>query len=171
MDCFSHNPLHFNLKAFSDLDWATCPDSRKSVTGYCMFIDDSLISWKSKKQPTVSKSTSEAEYRALASITCELQWLTYLLNELHIPFISPALLYYDSQSARHIATNPSFHERTKHIELDCHIVRQKLQANLFKLLPISSSDQLADTFTKALDPLPFNRLLSKLGLICIHSPA
>lgn len=117
------------------------------------------------------KSSSEEEYRALTSTTCEIQWLTYLLTKLQIPFISPALLYCDSQSTRHIATNPSFQERTKHNELDCHIVREKLQAKLFKLLPISSSDQLADTFTKALDPLPFNRLLSKLGLICIHSPA
>lgn len=96
------------VKAFSDSDWATCPDSRISVPDYCIFIGDSLISWKSKKQHTI------------ASTVCEVQLITFQLKELQIPYTTPALLYCDSQSAHHIASNSSFHERTKHIELDCH---------------------------------------------------
>ncbi len=87
----------------------------------------------------MSRSSSEAEYRALASVTCELQWITYLLHDLHVPFTQPALIYCDNQSALSITANPTFHERTKHIELDCHIVREKSQQGLVKLLPISSS--------------------------------
>nr|KYP61333.1 hypothetical protein KK1_015820 [Cajanus cajan] len=87
------------LKAFSDSDWAGCIDTRRSVTGFSVYIGHSLISWRSKKQPTVSRSSSEAEYRALASTACEIQWLTYLLEDFRISFTRPALLYCDNQSA------------------------------------------------------------------------
>ncbi|GAU35284.1 hypothetical protein TSUD_274860 [Trifolium subterraneum] len=155
------------LSGFSDADWGGCPDSRKSITGYCFFIGQSLICWKSKKQLTVSKSSSEAEYRALASATCELQWLNYLLTDLQVQTTKLPTLYCDSQSALHIASNPVFHERTKHIDIDCHIVREKLQAGLMKLSSISGYNQTADIFTKALHPANFHRLFVKLGLLNI----
>lgn len=159
------------LKGFSDSDWATCPDTGKSVTGFCIFLGNSLISWKSMKQAIVSRSSIEAEYRALATTVCELQWITNLLHDLHISLISATLLYCDNKSAKHIAVNSSFHERTKHLELDLHFVREKLQQNLFQLLPIFSDHQLADIFTKALDQTPFHNLMSKLGVLNICSPA
>jgi hypothetical protein len=158
------------LSGFSDADWGGCPDSRRSITGYCFFIGQSLVCWKSKKQLTVSKSSSEAEYRALASATCELQWLSYLLADLQVNFDKLPALYCDSQSALHIASNPVFHERTKHLDIDCHIVREKLQGGLMKLLPISDYNQTAYILTKALHPANFHHLFSKLGLINIFRP-
>jgi len=157
------------LKAFSDANWAGCRDSRRSITGFSIYLGHSLIFWRSKKQPTVSRSSSEAEYKASVSTTCEVQWLTYLLQDLRILFIQPATLYCDNQSAIQIASNQVFHERTKHIDIDCHIVREKVTSGLIKLLPISSSMQLADIFTKALSPSIFQGLCSKLGLMNIHS--
>jgi len=128
-----------------------------------------LISWRSKKHTTVSRSSSEAEYRALASTTCELQWITYLLEDLGVPFVRLALLYCNNQSALQIASNQVFHERTKHIEIDCHIVRDKVYAGFLKLLLVASSLQLADIYTKAMTPAVFHGFCSKLGMLNIHS--
>jgi hypothetical protein len=114
------------LSGFSDADWAGCLDSRRSISGQCFYLGKSLISWRTKKQLTVSRSSSEAEYRALGAATCELQWILYLLKDLHVSLLKPPVLYCDNQSAIHIAANPVFHERTKHLEIDCHLVREKV---------------------------------------------
>ena len=159
-----------HIQGYTDADWAGCKDTRRSISGHCFFLGQSLICWRTKKQPTVSRSSSKAEYRAMASATCELQWLLYLLRDLQVQCAKLPVLYCDNQSAMHIAANPVFHERTKHLEIDCHIVREKLQADIFKLLPVTTHDQIADFFTKALYPQPFGILLSKLGMLDIYQP-
>ena len=165
----SHSDLH--LKAFSNTNWAGCPDTRRSVTRFCIYLGDSLISWKSKKQLTISCCSCEAVYRALAAITCDVQWLHYLLQDFHISTTFPTPVYYDNTSAIHIAHNPTFHERNKHIELDCHLVHEKLQSSLIHLLPIASSLQLADILTKPFPYCSFTTIHSKIGLLSIYAPS
>lgn len=167
--------LHFpfnsplELKAYSDSDWAGDPTDRRSTTGYCFFLGDSLISWRSKKQTVVARSSTEAEYRALADTTSELVWLRWLLEDLGITQHSPTVIYCDNRSAVQIAHNDVFHERTKHIEVDCHFVRQHLLKQDLSLSSVSSSEQTADIFTKSLLPGRFHYLVSKLNLTSVSS--
>ena len=153
------------LTAYADADWAGCPDTRRSTTGWCMFLGPSLISWKSKKQVTISKSTAEAEYRSMSSACSEVICLRRLLREFSIFTKDPTPLYADNTSAIRIAKNIVFHERTKHIEIDCHFIRQHFVYEDISLPYISSSEQLADVFTKGLPRNRHEYILSKLMLL------
>ncbi|WKA06380.1 hypothetical protein VitviT2T_024283 [Vitis vinifera] len=157
------------LRAFSDADWAGDPTDRRSTTGYCFLLGSSLISWRSKKQTFVARSSTEAEYRALADTTSELLWLRWLLKDLGVSTSSATPLYYDNQSAIHIAHNDVFHERTKHIEIDCHFIRYHLLHGALKLFSVSSKDQLADIFTKSLPKRRTRDLVDNLKLVS-HPP-
>ncbi|PKU62238.1 Retrovirus-related Pol polyprotein from transposon TNT 1-94 [Dendrobium catenatum] len=150
------------LKSFSDADWAGDPLTRKSTSGYCSYLGNSLISWTVKKQRTVSRSSTESEYRALAELTTDIAWLRRLLTEFGISQNYPTDLYCDNTSAIALANNPVFHSRTKHIEIDQKFVRDHIQLNNIRLHPISTIDQVADIFTKSLSTQRFITLRDKL---------
>ncbi|GKB93541.1 ribonuclease H-like domain-containing protein [Tanacetum coccineum] len=123
---------NLKLRAYVDSDWARCPATRKFVFGYCVFLGDSLINWKSKKQSTLSMSSTEAEYRSMASATCEVIWLSNLLGDMGVKNLLPVVMYCDNSSALQIATNPVFHEKSKHFEIDVHLVREKVACGVIK---------------------------------------
>ena len=114
------NPLQ--LTAYVDADWAGCQDTRQSTTGWCMYLGNSFISWKYKKQEHVSRSSTEAEYRAMSSAYSKILWLRGLFSELGFAQTSPTSLHADNIGAIRITENLVFHERTKHIEVDCHFI-------------------------------------------------
>ncbi|KAL6180223.1 hypothetical protein ACLB2K_046890 [Fragaria x ananassa] len=157
------------LTAYCDADWARCRDIRRSLTGYCVMLRAAPISWRTKKQTTVSRSSAEAEYRSMTTTCCEVTWLRNILRDLNAPQLSPTQFFCNNQAAIYIATNPVFHERTKHIEIDCHIVREKMHAGVIKDAHIGTKEQIANLFTKPLSTAQFDILLSKLGVINIHS--
>lgn len=135
------------------------------MTGFCIFLGGSLVGWKSKNQHVVSLSSTEAEYRALSKVVAELTWLTRILSDICVPVSLVVCVFCDSQAAIHIAKNSVFHERTKHIEVDCHFIHTKVSDGLITLSHISTAKQLADILTKSLPGPLHHHHLSKLKLI------
>ncbi|XP_042511762.1 uncharacterized mitochondrial protein AtMg00810-like [Macadamia integrifolia] len=155
------------LYAFSDSDWAGFPVTRRSTTGFYTFLGANCISWSAKKQPTVARSSTEAEYRVMATTTAELTWLSFLLRDIGVPQLKPAILFCDNLSALHMTVSPVFHARTKHVELDYHFVCEKVALCLLITRFVPSHRQLADVFTKPLSRRDFHSICIKLGM-CAH---
>ncbi|KAM6555018.1 hypothetical protein CsatB_015780 [Cannabis sativa] len=156
------------LTGYSDADWACCPDDRRSVAGYCVYFGDSLVSWSSKKQAVISRSSTESEYRALAQVAAEITWIQSLLKEVNFPLQNTPIIWCDNMGASALASNPVYHARTKHIELDVHFVRDKVLAKALDIRYIPSHDQTADCLTKSLSNSRFHFLVDKLGVV--HTP-
>ena len=144
---------------------------RRFVTGFCVFVRGNLISWKSNKQPVVARSSAESEYRAMAHVTCEFIWTRHILREIGFGDPGTMNLWCDNQTSIHIANNPVFHERTKHIKVDCHFVREKLEQKLIATNHVRTGEQLADIFTKSLVGKRVTYICNKLGMIDIYAPA
>ncbi|KAI0507721.1 hypothetical protein KFK09_013849 [Dendrobium nobile] len=153
------------LKSFSDADWAGDPSSRKSTSGYCSYLGDTLISWTVKKQTTMARSSTESEYRSLAALIADTIWLRRILSDFDLAQAQPTDVFCDNTSAIALANNPVFHARTKHIEIDHRFVRDHIQQRSIRLLPISTLDQVADIFTKPLSTPRFQALRNKLSVM------
>jgi len=172
--CYIRGTLHLGLllrpssqselTVYSDADWAGCPDTRKSTSGYAVFLGDNLVSWSSKRQNTISRSSAEAEYRAVANGVAEATWLRQLLIELHAPPRRASLVYYDNISAVYMSSNPIQHQRTKHIEIDLHFVRERVAVGDVRVMHVPTSSQYADIFTKGLPSSVFSEFRSSLNV-------
>ncbi|CAL2225684.1 unnamed protein product [Prunus armeniaca] len=159
---FRRSPSPITFHGFSGSDWAGCPDTHRSTTGFCVFVGSNLISWCAKKQSTVSYSSAEAEYRSLAHVCADTTWISHLLHELALPSYVPTLLLCDNLGTIYMASNSVFHAHTKHIELNYHFIWERIISGSHQVQFVSSYDQLADILTKGLSTHHFQLLRSNL---------
>ncbi|GJU60711.1 ribonuclease H-like domain-containing protein [Tanacetum coccineum] len=153
-----------DLVAYSDADWAGCPTTRRSTSEYYVFLGNNLLSWSAKRQPTLSRSNAEAEYRGVANVVAETCWLRNLLCELHTPLSSTTLFYCDNVSVVYLSSNPVQHQCTKHIEIDIHFVHDLVAVGQVCVLHVPSRYQFVDIFTKGLPSALFEEFRSSLSV-------
>jgi hypothetical protein len=161
---------HLGVDGYTDADWAGSANDRRSTSGYFTYVGGNLVTWRSKKQSVVSRSSAEAEYRGMAIGVCELLWLKNLMKDLGFSQRTAMNLYCDNKSAIEIAHNPVQHDRTKHVEVDRHFIKEKLEAGIIQFPFVKSEFQLADVLTKAVSNKVFTSCLHKLSMNDIHAP-
>jgi hypothetical protein len=154
----------FDLIGYSDADYAGCKIDRKNTSGTCQFLGRSLVSWASKKQNSVALSTAEVEYIAAGHCCVQLLWMRQTLRDNGYKLSKVSLLC-DNESAIHMADNPIEHNRTKHIDIQYHFLRNHQQNGGIKIAYVSTHNQLADIFTKPLDEKTFNKLRNELNIL------
>jgi hypothetical protein len=152
------------ITAYSNADWARCPDTRHSISSYSIYLGDNLVSWSAKKQPTISYSSCEFEYHAFTSIIAEVLWLDHLLRDLYIPRIDRPLLLYDNKSPIFLSSNPVSHKRFKHINLDYHFLHELVVAGRIRIQYVPSTLQVIGVFTKSVSRPLFTFFRSKLRM-------
>ena len=160
---------HFIVEGYMDADWASLSDDRCSTSGYFTFVGGNLVTWRSKKQGVIARSSAEAEYRSMALGICEILWLK-LVQDLGIKHSQLMKLFCDNKAARDIAHNPVQHDRTKHVEVDMFFIKEKLEGKITEVPPIRTEDQIADILTKAVSSEKFSKFLDKLGMCNIYPP-
>lgn len=159
------------ITCYSDADWTRSLLDRRSTSRYCVLIGGNLISWRSKKQNIITRSSAKVKYRAMTAATCELTWLRQLLLQLKIGYIHETRPICDNHVALLIASNPVFHERTKHIEIDCHYIREKVLSKEITTDSVNSSNIMADMFTKSLRDPQIEYIYNKLDTYDIYDRA
>ena len=162
---------HLQVEAYTDADWAGCITDRRSTSGYCTYVGGNLVTWRSKKQNVVARSSAEAEFRAVAQGICEVIWIRRILQELKVSEVLPMKLYCDNKAAISIAHNPVLHDRTKHVEVDKHFIKEKIEGGVVCMTYVPTRDQVADLLTKSLPKKQFDLLVSKLVMKDIFKPA
>ncbi|RVW74747.1 Retrovirus-related Pol polyprotein from transposon RE1 [Vitis vinifera] len=167
---FAKNVDHQSIEVYTDADWVGAVDDRRSTSGYFTFVGGNLVTWKSKKQNVVARSSAEAEFRGMALRLCEALWLRLLLQDLGYLSRQPIRLFCDNKAACDIAHNPVQHDRTKHVEVDRFFIKEKLDDKIVELPKIRSENQLADILTKAVSSQVFSKFLDKLGMCDIYAP-
>ena len=162
---------HLRIEGYSDSSYAGDRGDQKSTSGFCILVGGNLVTWRSQKQRVVSLSSAEAEYRGMTHTSSEMLWVRSLLQEHGFPVQEAMPMYCDNQATIFIANNPTFHERTKHIEIDCHAIRDRVFAGLISTPHVGTTNQLADIFTKGLSTTSYDVISRKLGLFDIYAPA
>lgn len=161
--------LHaWSTLATYELPWAGCPDTKRSTSGYAVYLGENLISWSSKRQQTVARSSAEAEYKLIANALAETCFLRNLLLELHFSIRMANSVFCDNISSVYLSTNPLKHQRTKHIEIDLHFVREKVALGQVKVIHVPSPLRYAEIFTKVLPTSLFTDFRSSLTVCCTN---
>ena len=160
---FSKND-HLNITGYTDADWAGNLTDRKSTSGYFTFVGGNLVTCKSNKQNVVALSSAKAEFRGMTKGLCEILWIKGLLKELGYPMETEIKMYCDNKAAITIANNPVQHDRTKHVEANRHLIKQKLEEKIVIFPFVKSEDQLTDILTKTVSSKVFHCSLNKLGI-------
>lgn len=166
---FSKNN-HLRIDGYTDADWAGNVSDRKSTSGYFTFVGGNLVTWRSKKQKVVALSSAEAEFRGMAKGLCELLWLRRLMTEIGFAPNCEMNLFCDNKATIDISHNPVQHDRTKHVEVDRHFIKQNLEDGIICFPYVKSEDQIADILTKAVSSKTFYISLDKLGVQDIRTP-
>ena len=153
-----------SLHAYSDADWAGDSDDYISTNGYVVYLGRHPIAWSSKKQRSIARSSTEAEYRSVANTSTEISWICSLLQELGVKLPRAPVIYCDNVGATYLCANPVFHSRMKHVALDYHYIRNQVQSGALRVVHVSTKDQVADALTKPLPRAAFNNFANKIGV-------